>query len=553
MSSSDPGQHPVRLVTAAAEGTEIFVIDGKYRRVASALNRLDIALPAGLYSVKFKRGGIVAEVDADLLPHSGTVTIPAPSTDLAFASAAPIDQTFTSHEYHQAAATAISRSQPEDCGWGQGSQLFVFFRDVENKGLGNPAAGLTLHDQRGRMVADLGARGETGNIEHTAGASWHGCNLELAPGSYRLRLSRAAQSGLEQSLTLSPGWQLQVFGLRTPQTDPSAMPNPGGSAGSIDLTAATLFMAESGRGFDPWDGTVQLTELARKGLEGGRMPITESDLMAKLQGKFHNPVLGLFAAHLLLPLLLVRDMRGTLTDPKIRRISRAIQTVLGTVVDGIIGPKTLHLLRSLLDQVLGNLESLLGPEHPDVQAVRSELTGQSPCPTAGRDPVLPMFYRSWQTLVRQAPDYRQAAPNSLSERIADRLWGSGPWLVWQVPPVALARKMLDPAEFGNTLSRLSQRCSTAAELTALLEGAGLNAVEESALRHSLHCAGLEFQRREEKTITSQSPKTSTPIEAIPLEVAIGLGMPVTTVERNLASASHKVVTLLERPPHYPGP
>jgi hypothetical protein len=110
----------VRLIAKADEGTEMFVIDGDFRRVTSGLNRLETDLPPGLYTVKFKRGNVLAEVDADLLPGSNPVEVQAPKSELAFYSAAPMEQTITSHQDHEAAAIRISRMDPLPISRGRG-------------------------------------------------------------------------------------------------------------------------------------------------------------------------------------------------------------------------------------------------------------------------------------------------------------------------------------------------------------------------------------------------------------------------------------------------
>ena len=186
-------------------------------------------------------------------------------------------------------------------------------RDVGVDGLGNPAEKLTLHDPRGRKVVDFATLGETGSERDTSAAAWYGGHVELAPGFYRLRAPRPGLPGLEQPLILVENWQVQVFALRTapPSSARAARSGkPGASAGTIDLSNDTLFMARPGGGFDPQDPSVRLTELARQGLASGRIPVTEKDLRQVLAGKFENPMLGLFGAHLLAPCWPVGQRRG---------------------------------------------------------------------------------------------------------------------------------------------------------------------------------------------------------------------------------------------------
>ena len=549
MSNSDSGKQTVRLIAEADEGTEIFVIDGGYRRVASALKRMETDLPSGLYTVKFKRGGALAEVDADLLPGSGPVKVQAPQRELEFASAAPMEQTISSHEYHQAAAAGMSRMDPIPIGRDRGGRLFIFVRDIGVGGIGNPAEKMTLHDPSGRKVIDFDRLGETGHVQDTSAAAWYGCNIEIAPGFYRLRVPRGGMPGLEQSLILVKDWQLQVFVVRDPRMPAVSADISGqthGSEATVDLAAGTIFMARHGRGFDPRDPSVRLTELARQGLTTGRIPVTEEDLMQMFAGKFENPMLGLFGAHLLMPLLAI-ELSMYLprpSDPEILRGNLAIQRVLGVAPDGIVGPRTHQKLRQLLVEVAGKLERMLG-NHPDVRAIRNELSGDGST-TAGteRGGPPPMLRRSWETLVRSDPEYGLAKAGSILERIADRTWGAGPWLVWQVPPAASRRMRFDPGRFRQLVSHIGDSAAEAGKLEHALGKAGLSPVEESLVRHSLKRAGISSDR---KTATSVLPpeKETSSLEKATRATARFLGIPVMTLERNLASAIAKIDAAVE--------
>lgn len=344
MSDSDAAKQNVRLVASAEEGTEIFVIDGRFRRVASALNRIETDLPPGLYTVKFKRGGALAEVDTDLLPGAGPVEVRAPAAELAFDLAAPMEQTFTSHEYHQEAAARISRTDPVKIGEGPTGCLFLFVRDI--------------------------------------GA------------------------------------------------------------------------------------------------------------------------------------------------------------------DGIVGPRTRQRLRLLIEEVVGNLARMLG-EHPDVRALRNELAGDGSGSTATQgDAPPPMLRRSWEILVRSDPFYREAKAGSILERIADRIWGSGPWLVWEVPPAASRTRDVDPGRFGKLLSIIGNSAAGAGELAQALGKVGLNLMEESVVMHSLKQVGTSPLGKSTEFIPTTGADAAAPAETS-LDTAKFIGLPVTTLKRNLASAMAKIDAAIE--------
>lgn len=549
MSNSDLDIKRVRLIAEADEGTEIFVIDGGFRRVASALKRMDADFPPGLYTVKFKRGGTLAEVDADLMPGSGPVEVHAPEMALSFASAAPMEQTITSHEYQQAAAADISRMDPKQISRGRGSWLFLFIRDLGVNRIGNPAEKMTLHDLRGREVIDFSRLGETGHDQDASGATWYGCNIELAPGFYRLRVARHGLPGLEQSLILVKDWQLQVFLVRDPWLS-AVSPNISGqtiaSEVIVNLSAGSIFMVRPGHGFDPQDPSVRLTELARQGLTTGRIPLNKEDLMQMFGGKFENPMLGLFAAHLLLPLL---EIKSSMTfqrplDHEMLKRNISIQMVLGGTIDGIVGPHTRQRLRQLLEEVAGNLEGLLG-KHPDVRAIRKELSGNENISTGHeKSGPPPMLRRSWEALLRLDPGYSLAKAGSIIERIADRIWSAGPWLVWEVPPAASKKKNFDPVRFKELISDIRERMSTAGKFEQEFGKAGLSPIEESLMMHSLKQAGVFSYSKAE---TSVQPPVSglTPSKKTKQSMAKLLSIPVMTLERNLVSAMAKIDAAVE--------
>lgn len=541
MSNSDSERQKIRLIAEAGEGTEIFVIDGSFRRVASALKRMEGDLPTGLYTVKFKRGDALAEVDTDLLPGSGPVTVRAPLRELAFSSAAPMDQTITSHEYHQDAAARMSRMTPVMTGRGQGGQLFLFVRDIGVDRIGNPAEMVTLHDPQGRQVIDFCSFGETGHEKDTLAAAWYGGNFELAPGFYRLRVATSnGMPSIEQSLILGKDWQLQVFLVRDrwrPAVPPGASGQTHASETTVDLASGSVFMARPGRGFDPWAPSGRLTELARQGLKTGRLPVTEEDLRQMLAGKFENPMLGLFGAHLLIPMLGNESSEplSLPSDLEILRRNRSIQLILGVTADGIVGPKTRQKLRELLAEVVGNLERMLGV-HPDVRVLRNRLDGNgNTAAEAVRNTPPPMLQRSWEMLIGADPGYSLAKAGSFIERIADRTWGTGPWLIWQVPPAVLRRKRYDPGRFKQLASRMGDNMAEPGKIEQLLGEAGLDPVEESLVLNSLKQTGVSSARRAATSV----PPTEEEIPSLETTARF-LGIPVMTLERNLASALAKI-------------
>src|SRR5216684_5085524 len=125
--------------------------------------------------------------------------------------------------------------------------------------------------------------------------------------------------------------------------------------------------------------------------------IDQTSLREMLRAKFINPMLGIYAAHLMM----------IAPDPD----------------------------EALLREVAENLKILLG-DHPDVTAIELWLDAKNAAP-----PFLspPMLRSSWSILVnRSLVDQKLVPPGSYTLRITGRLWGSGPWLVWRTPSPALA-------------------------------------------------------------------------------------------------------------------
>lgn len=207
---------------------------------------------------------------------------------------------------------------------------------------------------------------------------------ELAPGE-----------NLEQTLVASPNWQTQVFLLLhdydLPRTEP--LPDTDIVRGRRANLAEASILLSAGSGFKPFDEQIYLTEIARLGL-ANRRPMLPRDIRQMLAGKFNNPMLGIFGAHL----LLLQD------EPD----------------------------RSLLRIVLDNLRKLLGREHPDVEAIALRVDG--PGDYIFTEP--PMLLRSWGFVLDATVEKPMLCPvDSFATRIATQVWGGDLWMQWRPPVV----------------------------------------------------------------------------------------------------------------------
>jgi len=376
------GQKVTLTVRTVDPETEIFIIDGEFQLVARGVGFLQVQIQPGIYKVKYRAGAVTDERLVLAKDRPIEVSVP----QLSFSSPAPLVRTAKTHEYHMDAARNQSRNIHVKSG--TGSWIFVFARDwtVSNNSANseNPSQWLSLDHEQGNPIADLDKAGSHGG----AGDPWAACNLEVAPGTYRLRLDIPAKNGqkqvrLEQAIVASPGYQTQVFLLRKAY-------GPQHQDWAADLGGGAILLSR-GPGFDPTRGDLRQTELARLGLTNRRQLIS-TEILDLLKNKFDNPMLGILGAHLLL------------LDPQIDQ--------------------------SLLSTVVQNLRSLLGLPHPDVEAISLQLKDA----TSYSFSVPPMLRRSWELLVAASTKRSSMiVPNSLAAGIWDRLWAEGPWLVWEVP------------------------------------------------------------------------------------------------------------------------
>jgi hypothetical protein len=380
MSVSDPSDHVSLGIRAADEATEIFVVDSESKLAGRGVGHLELSLEPGVYLVKVLSGFEVQKQEyVALRPGSPPIIKEYHAEELQFTSSAPLIHTAKTHEIHQQAASRECDQVHSHVG--QGSWIYIFIRDLDDSQpqspLSHPAEGLTLHDLAGNIIADF----STSSQNELGQSPWVAYNVALNPGPYRFHLKLLSGQRVEQTIIASPGWQTQVYMLLRAYdpTDPQRR---------ADLPSAAIFYSPDHR-FSPDDPELRLAELARLALARGRKVLSE-ELRQMLRVKLRNPMLGIFGAHLLLD------------DHK-------------PDVD-------------LFQAVVENLRSLLGRQHPDVEALALRL------PQPSSDYVFnapPMLRRSW-SLVLGATIHQPhlVPPDSLAAQVAGRLWSDGPWLLW---------------------------------------------------------------------------------------------------------------------------
>jgi hypothetical protein len=408
-SAGAPPAPKARLtVTTADPAAEIFVIDGQLNLVERDRGSLGRDLEPGLYKVKVRVGGVTEERHVALEP-GGAVEVA--FKHLAFASPVPLDQTAKTHEYHIDAAVRCGGAAPADVGRGSGSAIFVFARRFTNPwerrpdkvpaAPAHPARGLSLRDGAGAMVVDVSAPATSANNMADAAGNpsidpWAACNVSVAPGPYRLRLDTPGGT-LEQTVMASRGWQTQVF---LTQKNYGAFGGAGPEERFANLPGASVMLARLGEGFHPESDQRRLEELARQALAKRRDPLPDQVVERILQGKFENPMLGLYGAHLLL-------MRKRPAVPK-------------------------RQLQQDLDVIVRNLRELLGHDaaHPDVEALALLKGGSGRGQYRFETP--PMLRRSWSLVLDASAGRPDIVPQgSPASTVGHRLWAEAPWLIWR--------------------------------------------------------------------------------------------------------------------------
>jgi hypothetical protein len=389
MSPSEPRGQVHLHVKAADEGTEIFISDGRFNVVSTGRGTLDADLSPGIYQVKLRAG--FATREENVILDGSKPIVPLEYGALRLATAAPLEG---AHETSPAQGAFINEQlQKPPAGEGGDSTVFVF---VWSAGADRPARGLGLWGAD-KQVVDLDKHSEKSR------EGWAACHMRLPHGPYRLSLQLPTGERLEQTVVAPPGWQVRLFlGQRAYGKDPNET--------RPDLPGVAIFYSQDS-GFNPSSEEARLAELARLGLSNHRQVLSDQALNRILAGKFKDPMLGLLGAHLL------RAARPEDTKP------------LQTVVDN---------LRRLF----------VNAAHPDVEALALLLEESRPY----RFEVPPMLRRSWAIVVKESVTLPEVlAPDGLAARVADRVWGEEPWLLWllpALPPSVASESFQDAAHPG---------------------------------------------------------------------------------------------------------
>lgn len=373
----------------------ISIVAADFETLMSDGGRLTARLPAGIYKSVIRIGRELVRRVVLLDRHTRQEPMaetPAPdgAPDTAmkievemphFASAVPFPRAPNAHEYQaDAARDAVKTigSKRYHKQLGAGAELMIMARSWtarQDASVGEPWRGVKLVDEDGGELASLSDTG----THFTAGDPFAICRLSVAPGTYYLRHPFDGQT-LEQALVVTEGWRLEAYLLRRKQDD----------------TRPRLSMLMRRLGQHWGSGEDEMVEKARLALVD-ESPLPDGELRRLLTGKFANPLEGIMGAHLL---LLARGNGRPGID------MRALNTVVGT------------------------LRTLVGDDHPDVEALSLA------CPDSDlrrARPILvpPLFERSWRLLVEASYDNPDLVPVELWRRQMAQA-PVPPFLVWSV-------------------------------------------------------------------------------------------------------------------------
>lgn len=414
-----------RLVCDPGESrhVEVAVYDGRLEPLPLSYNlgRVELDVVPGAYKVEFRTGAeTLAQIAVVAEGETREVRL---GTDLPVASAAPVRDSSTSHEYQQGPAAHESRSPPlpPPAGQAGGSRLFLFVRDHDEQAWTgeNPAAGLSLHRLDGAPLYGLDeVRNRRDGPEpalYDPQGHWTSLHAELDPGAYLLRLQTATWGVVQQVVHLSAGWQTQLFLLARSYGRRDERRR------QADLARGSVFMTRYETGFEPGERELYLTEVALRALADGRA-VPGADQLEMMGGKFENPMLGLYSACM--------HLRRPRIDPE------------------------------LMATVFRNLRGMLG-RHPDVVALGWALVSRWAAeghPATGlptiREAVERMGALAVPPMLRASADAIARAsfihpglvePDSLAERVTTRMLLAGPWLLWTATADELHATPLPPA------------------------------------------------------------------------------------------------------------
>ncbi len=388
-------------VVADNPAAAITVTDYRFERIFTETGQLHEREAPGVYKVRVEFGRDMAMLSDEVLLLDRDVRVARPLAPPQLRSPAPITGTASTHEYHEAPfSDAADRRGPFTAPAAGGAAISVIARYWTDSTrperptkFPHPMDGLQLVDLSG---APIGEPLEQSPFDDRGGvdpvATWE---RELPAGGYLLRQTLPSGRTLESPVVASPNWITQIAIRRG-----TAVVVGDGDVPHVGVIGdAAVFMRRAGGTARPWDQDVVI-EAARMALTQGRDLFGEgrgAQLQELLLQQYDDPIAGIIGGHLLL--------RACQDSPDVDP-ARGVQ----------------------FDAVVTNLRGLVGPEHPDVEALSLRCTDAALRATRPFT-VPPMFIYSWKLITDASYESPELVPIELWQRVHASA-NVGPFFVW---------------------------------------------------------------------------------------------------------------------------
>jgi len=447
------------IVDTKTPATEITVINASGRAIVRGVSKLVAKLEPALYKIRYRVGDQVVDQLVELPEQEPELNVEVPA--LPILSAAPLRDSGPDFEVMQ---ELLTRRGPDPT---KPSSIFLFvISDPESTEHPSdfplsPGSGISIHKFSGEKVGDMGgARVQQG----CCGVTFH-----VDPGRYILRIENPPGAPVEQTLVAIDGWQVQFYG-RLVRKIAATSNDTDRFTWQLDTTRSGVLLIEEPATELPSDHVMRITAAARQALAAGRAVSAPDPEMIDqlLEEKFKNPMLGIYAGHLM-----------AMQDP---------------------------VNNDLLRRVVNRLTGLVG-DHPDVTALLIPLKDPRAETLVYNEP--PMLRRSWSIIVNAStPERDLRPPRSYAARIGASLWGSGAWLAWRKPP-----ELESPARSADSLTALLASAISGELASAVLKLINTSdpkpklTPDESAVARYLAVASAQV--RQAKQFTEEDDQKST--------------------------------------------
>jgi putative ABC transport system ATP-binding protein len=379
------------FVTVAIEdgSSGIAIVDAMLRPVANGFGQVHVGLPAGVYKARSRVGAESVEQLFVVEPTLEPVTVQL--AQVPFSSPVPLTNTRTSHEYQEQGVQSVVSGPTVQAG--SGAEFLLFVRDpgmqpndpppVNRETYARTLRPFTLRRASdGETVVDLESQGTT-NVD----SGYAAIRAAVAPGAYVLTAQPAGDPPRHQAIYAVPNHRTEVF-ISCNRVSLDGVPR---LQPALDDLAISMPPVTSS--FDPSDATLRKLEVARQALVRGRRVFEPDALKEFVWLGDQNPMLTLFAAHLirLEPDAAVRER--------------------------------------LYPDALAQLGRVYGDIVPDLTTLKAAMRGPDSRVAAIETP--PMLWQSWTLAVRPKSGGGDViAKRSLTQAVANQVLPSGPWLAW---------------------------------------------------------------------------------------------------------------------------